>query len=116
MAGSRRMSLNAALKAAMKADTKEEMDVAIRRIEQRAYNHAANIAKIYAEIWQAEANSTTDDDRRLALLKAGHWRLIEKAIRELVYPPKNDRSDKLVLPCLKVEITGISCRKVISGC
>jgi hypothetical protein len=47
---------------------------------------------------QAIDASATGDDHRLALLKAGHWRIIEKTIRELADPPKSNPAIKLTLP------------------
>ena len=58
----------------------------VRRIEKRAYNRAADLAKSYAEHWEAEArtgkNVAAPGDWT-AKLKAGHWRIIEKEIRAL---------------------------------
>jgi hypothetical protein len=61
-----------------------------RRIENVAYTRAADLAKSYAEHWEHQARQTTransrqtDDDYWDAKTKAGHWRIIEKAIRKL---------------------------------
>jgi hypothetical protein len=68
----------------------------IQRVEHHAYDRAADLAKSYAEHWEAEAarveNETakyrvTTDEQRLAELKAGHWRIIEKEIRALAHKP-----------------------------
>jgi hypothetical protein len=54
-----------------------------REIEQRAYHRAADLAKSYAEHWEGAAKDPTDEERSLASLKAGHWRIPEKTIRDL---------------------------------
>jgi hypothetical protein len=57
-----------------------------RRIENVAYNRAADLAKSYAEHWDREARSENPHDANIlfsAGLKAGHWRIIEKEIRKL---------------------------------
>jgi hypothetical protein len=61
-----------------------------RRIENVAYHRAADLAKSCAEHWEHQAGQTTrphsgqtDDDYWDAKTKAGHWRIIEKAIRKL---------------------------------
>lgn len=54
-----------------------------REIEHCAYHRAADLAKSYAEHWEGAAKDTTDEERSLAALKAGHWRIIEKTIRTL---------------------------------
>jgi hypothetical protein len=57
-----------------------------RVIEQRAYHRAADLAKSYAEHWDAEARVTEKvdpDDDWSATIKAGHWRILEKTIRDL---------------------------------
>lgn len=58
-----------------------------RRVEAAAYHRAADVAKSYAEHWEAKARDKT---RRRPLLhdwtaemKAGHWRILEKTIRDL---------------------------------
>jgi hypothetical protein len=53
---------------------------AARRIEEATFNRAADLAKSYAEHWEAEAAKEPSDD--LAAMKAGHWRIIEKEIRD----------------------------------
>jgi hypothetical protein len=65
----------------------------IRRIEQRAFNRAADLAKSYAEHWEREASTAKRRqvaDDWSAAIKAGHWRIIEKAIRDLAHQPKAD--------------------------
>ena len=62
-----------------------------RLIETAAYNRAADLAKSYAEHWEHEARAGTDEHEAdfSADLKAGHWRIIEKALRGLpVADPK----------------------------
>jgi hypothetical protein len=56
-----------------------------REIEQRAYHRAADLAKDYAEHWEAEARVTEKVDHGdwSAAIKAGHWRILEKTIRDL---------------------------------
>jgi hypothetical protein len=57
-----------------------------RDIENAAYNRAADLAKSYAEHWEREAAAAKHDGRSSKFpdaLKAGHWRIIEKAIRGL---------------------------------
>jgi hypothetical protein len=54
---------------------------AARGIEEAAFNRAADLAKSYAEHWEAEAAKEPGDD--LAAMKGGHWRIIEKEIRDL---------------------------------
>jgi hypothetical protein len=59
-----------------------------RRIERAAYNHAADVAKSYAEHWEAEARDKKRRGRPLlqdwtAKIKAGHWRILEQTIRDL---------------------------------
>jgi hypothetical protein len=59
-----------------------------RDIEQHAYNRAADLAKGYAERWEAEARKPPDEgDKCPPSIKAGHWRIIEKAIRGLAKEP-----------------------------
>ena len=60
----------------------------IQRVEHHAYDRAANLAKSYAEHWEHEESSTTFEERALARLKAGHWRIIEKEIRALARKPE----------------------------
>jgi hypothetical protein len=60
----------------------------IERAEHHAYDRAADLAKSYAEHWECEASSTTFEERTLARLKAGHWRIIEKEIRALAHKPE----------------------------
>ena len=68
----------------------------IRRIEQRAFNRAADLAKSYAEHWEREASTAKrrqvedDADDWSSAIKAGHWHIIEKAIRDLAHQPKAD--------------------------
>lgn len=54
---------------------------------------AADRAKFYAEHWERKASKAaqTDDDRALARLKAGHWRILEKEIRSMADKPKSER-------------------------
>jgi hypothetical protein len=92
MAGSRKMSVNSGVKSAHERPTKEEIHAVIRRIEQRA-----NIAKIYAEPWQGEANSPTGDDQRLASLKAGHC-ASSKRQPGICGPAEKQSGDKLTPP------------------
>jgi transposase len=66
----------------------------VRIAEKRAINRAADLAKAYAERYEAEARTTPHKRRRFksddwsAEIKAGHWRIIEKAIRALVRKPE----------------------------
>jgi hypothetical protein len=61
-------------------------------IEKRAYNRAADLAKSYADQCEREARTTTAKiDRDLAELKAGHWRIIETAIRDLADQPQGPK-------------------------
>jgi hypothetical protein len=90
MAGSRKVPLNSAVKAAMKADTKEEIDGVIRRIDQRALQSRRQSQRSTPKPGKARPTGATGDDHRLALLKAGNWRIIEKTIRELADPPKSN--------------------------
>ena len=53
---------------------------AARRIEQATFDRAADLAKS-AEHWEAQAAKEPRDE--LAAMKAGHWRIIEKGIRDL---------------------------------
>lgn len=65
----------------------------IRRAEDDAYHRAADLAKSYAEHWEAEARIGKDiaaPGDWSAKLKAGHWRIIEKEIRDLACQPKPD--------------------------
>lgn len=64
-----------------------------KRIETVAFNRAADHAKDYAEHWEREARADRSDPEstRLAKLKAGHWRIIEKEIRSLGYPMSERR-------------------------
>ena len=70
----------------------------IQRAEHHAYDRAADLAKSYAEHWEAEAmHEPTKGGGRLrrgetsrdwdATIKAGHWRIIEKEIRALALTP-----------------------------
>jgi len=65
------------------------------------YDRAADLAKSYAEHWEAEAmHEPTKGGGRLrrgetsrdwdATIKAGHWRIIEKEIRALARQPKSN--------------------------
>jgi hypothetical protein len=54
-----------------------------REIEHRAYHRAADLGKDYAEHCEREATGATEEERSLASLKAGHWRIVEKTIRTL---------------------------------
>jgi hypothetical protein len=61
-----------------------------REIEHRAYDRAADLAKEYAEHWEAQARTGKDvaaPGDWTAKLKAGHWRIIEKEIRGLAKEP-----------------------------
>jgi hypothetical protein len=51
----------------------------------RARQGIPEIAKSYAEPWEREARTGTDEHEAgfSARLKAGHWRIIEKEIRAL---------------------------------
>jgi hypothetical protein len=64
-----------------------EAHAASQQIENAAYNRAADLAKSYAEHWQRQvANDRHRDGRSRdwsAKIKAGHWRIIEKEIRDL---------------------------------
>ena len=60
----------------------------LRRAERHAYHRAAALAKSYAEHWEAEARAKKRGGRPLlqewtAEIKAGHWHILEKAIRDL---------------------------------
>jgi hypothetical protein len=58
----------------------------MRRIQNRAYCRAADLAKIHAEHWEAEAgtgNNVGAPGEWSAKGKAGYWRIIEKAFRDL---------------------------------
>jgi hypothetical protein len=66
---------------------------AIRRAKRHAYHRAADLAKSYAGHWEAAARAKQRRGRPLlqewtAELKAGHWRIIEKAIRDLARRPE----------------------------
>ena len=56
-----------------------------RRIDNVAYNRAADLAKGYTDDWEPEARAdpTRVESTDLAKLKAGHWPIIEKEIRGL---------------------------------
>jgi hypothetical protein len=62
-----------------------------RDIEHRAYRRAADLAKGYAEHWEAQARTGNVDVAApgtwWAKLSAGHWRIIEKEIRALTNEP-----------------------------
>jgi hypothetical protein len=66
----------------------------IQRAEHHAYDRAADLAKSYAERYEAEARTTLHKRRRFksddwsAEIKAGHWRIIEKEIRALARQPE----------------------------
>jgi hypothetical protein len=60
----------------------------VRRIERQAYHRAADLAKSFAEHWEAQARDKKRRGRPLlqewtAEIKAGHWRILEKTIRDL---------------------------------
>lgn len=69
----------------------------IERVEHDAYDRAADLAKSYAEHYEAEAHTTKHKRRRFksddwsAEMKAGHWRIIEKEIRGLARTPGSRR-------------------------
>jgi hypothetical protein len=61
-----------------------------KALDPKTIEAAADLAKSYAEHWERQTAQTarprrrpTDDDYWDAKTKAGHWRIIEKAIRGL---------------------------------
>lgn len=66
-----------------------------RRIENAAYNRAADLAKSHAEHYEREARGNPldpeqqDADWFPAAAKAGHWRIIEKELRALADKPRS---------------------------
>jgi hypothetical protein len=70
-----------------------------RRIERLAYKRAADVAKSYAEHWEAEARDKKRRRRPLlqewaAEIKARHWRILENTIRDLTQSGAEARNDE----------------------